>query len=167
MNLPPLHDVCRFAAETRLERLAGSVLAHAKQVLLDTCGVMLAGSRSPHISRLDRPLSDPQIAAIAKWVETRFSEDYEALRPEMTPAKVTVHLEDGRQIAREVKNCLGDPGNPMSPEAVRRKLTAVAEAVVGAKNAARFVEEIRHVESRGEVCSLLVLLARSGPAASG
>ncbi|MGH8056448.1 MAG: MmgE/PrpD family protein, partial [Candidatus Entotheonellia bacterium] len=47
-----IERLARFVAETAYEAIPDAVRAHAKLVLLDTLGVMLAGSEQPEVGRL-------------------------------------------------------------------------------------------------------------------
>jgi 2-methylcitrate dehydratase PrpD len=48
----PFALLCRFLSETSLGHLSPSVVDHARLVLLDTLGVVIAGSRSPEVDRI-------------------------------------------------------------------------------------------------------------------
>ena len=88
--------LARFVAETRIEDIPAPVLQHAKVVLLDTFGVILAGSERPEVRALrDRlvpggsgatvyargfPASDPRTAALLNGIAGRAIELCEGLR---------------------------------------------------------------------------------------
>ncbi len=48
----PFAAFCRFLSETGFRELPSSVIAHAGHVLLDTLGVMVAGSAAPELNQL-------------------------------------------------------------------------------------------------------------------
>ncbi|MBV9552593.1 MAG: MmgE/PrpD family protein, partial [Alphaproteobacteria bacterium] len=48
----PIEAVARFVAETRLAEISETVRRHARLVLLDTLGVILAGSERPEVAAL-------------------------------------------------------------------------------------------------------------------
>jgi 2-methylcitrate dehydratase PrpD len=52
MTPKPFTLLCRFLSETDLPDLPQSVLDHARQVLLDTLGVIVAGSTVPEVNQL-------------------------------------------------------------------------------------------------------------------
>jgi 2-methylcitrate dehydratase PrpD len=52
MDSSPFAVFCRFLSETDFNDLPSSVVAHARQVLLDTLGVIIAGSRVPEVNQL-------------------------------------------------------------------------------------------------------------------
>lgn len=51
MPSKPFALLCRFLSETRLRHLPPSVVDHARQVLVDTIGVIMAGSEVPEVKR--------------------------------------------------------------------------------------------------------------------
>jgi 2-methylcitrate dehydratase PrpD len=57
MTSKPFAMLCRFLSETDLSALPPSVIDHARQVLVDTLGVILAGSGVPEVNRVAARLS--------------------------------------------------------------------------------------------------------------
>lgn len=53
----PLLNLCRFISETEPASIPDAVILHAKLVLLDTYGVILAGSASPEVQRFVQRMS--------------------------------------------------------------------------------------------------------------
>ncbi len=83
-----IEQLARFVAETRWEDIPQAVQQHAKRVLLDTLGVILAGSAQPEVARLrqqliaasgggatvlarDWPSSDPRTTALLNGIAGR------------------------------------------------------------------------------------------------
>ena len=92
-----IEELARFTAETRLEDVPEPVRHHAKLVLLDTLGVILAGSVRPEVGQLRERLSatagagatvlatgwpaqDPRTAALLNVIAGRAIELCEGLR---------------------------------------------------------------------------------------
>src|SRR5712671_1073003 len=92
-----IEKLAHFVAETRWDEIPDSVQRHAKLVLLDTLGVILAGAERPEIRQLrDRlaagagsgatvfargwPLHDPRTAALLNGIAGRSIELCEGLR---------------------------------------------------------------------------------------
>src|SRR5258706_16423581 len=92
-----IEELARFVAETRLEDIPPAVRQHAKLVLLDTLGVILAGSERPEVGALRTRLSattrsgatvyargwptqDPRTAALLNGIAGRSIELCEGLR---------------------------------------------------------------------------------------
>jgi len=111
--------------------------------------------------RLDL-LDDPVIKGLAEKVEMVFSPEYERLRPERNPAKVTLRLRDGREIFYEVMNGFGDPLNAMPEESILGKFFSLAEPVLGEKRSKAFVERFRKIESEKDIRSAIRLLSPAG-----
>jgi 2-methylcitrate dehydratase PrpD len=92
-----IETLAKFVAETRLEDIPASVRKHAKIVLLDTLGVILAGSARPEVAALRErlalsagsgatiyargwPSQDPRLAALLNGIAGRAIELCEGLR---------------------------------------------------------------------------------------
>jgi 2-methylcitrate dehydratase PrpD len=92
-----IEKLAEFAAGTRLDEIPEPVRRHAKLVLLDTLGVILAGSERPEVAALRRrlganagagatvyargwPAQAPQIAALLNGIAGRAIELCEGLR---------------------------------------------------------------------------------------
>jgi 2-methylcitrate dehydratase PrpD len=92
-----IEKLAQFVAQTRLEDIPGSVRQHAKLVLLDTLGVILAGSVRPEVRQLRERLAgtagsgatvfahgwaahDPRTAALLNGIAGRAIELCEGLR---------------------------------------------------------------------------------------
>jgi len=92
-----IEELARFAARTRWEDVPEPVQQHAKLVLLDTFGVILAGSERPEVRQLrdrltagagigatvfgrDWPIHDPRTAALLNGIAGRSIELCEGLR---------------------------------------------------------------------------------------
>ena len=93
----PIEELARFVAETRLEDIPEAVRHHAKLVLLDTLGVILAGGERPEVRGLRErlaagagsgatvyargwPAHDPRTAALLNGIAGRSIELCEGLR---------------------------------------------------------------------------------------
>jgi 2-methylcitrate dehydratase PrpD len=105
---------------------------------------------------------DPQVMDLAGRVQMSSSDEYEQMRPERNPAKVTLHLKNGQEVTREVMNCLGDPLKPMTREALVRKFLDLATPVLGRNRAETFVEKFQTLESVENVRPLLRMLRLEG-----
>src|SRR3954462_2422832 len=92
-----IEELARFVARTRCEDIAETVRAHARLVLLDTLGVILAGGERPEVAALRErlgagagsgatvyargwPGSDPRTAALLNGIAGRAIELCEGLR---------------------------------------------------------------------------------------
>src|SRR3954453_1471850 len=92
-----IEELARFVAQTRCEDIPETVRAHARLVLLDTLGVILAGGERPEVAALRErlaatagtgatvyarfwPGSDPRTAALLNGIAGRAIELCEGLR---------------------------------------------------------------------------------------
>jgi 2-methylcitrate dehydratase PrpD len=92
-----IETLARFVAETKWEDVPAPVQHHAKLVLLDTLGVILAGSARPEVAQLSQrltadggtgatvyargwPVADPRTAALLNGIAGRSIELCEGLR---------------------------------------------------------------------------------------
>src|SRR5437588_6958429 len=92
-----IEELARFVAETRLADIPEAVRRHARLVLLDTLGVILAGSERPEVTALRQrlaatagsgatvyargwPTADPRSAALINGIAGRSIELCEGLR---------------------------------------------------------------------------------------
>jgi 2-methylcitrate dehydratase PrpD len=53
----PLRNLCRFIGDTDLQDIPSHVIDHAKRVLMDTLGVMVAGSKLREVERMAESLA--------------------------------------------------------------------------------------------------------------
>jgi 2-methylcitrate dehydratase PrpD len=105
---------------------------------------------------------DPQVIDLAGRVQMSSSEEYERMRPGRNPAQVTLHLKDGRELTREVMNCLGDPLKPMTREALAQKFLDLATPVLGKDKTEDVVAEFQTLPSVDNVRPLLRMLRPGG-----
>ncbi len=120
-----IEELARFVAETRIGDIPANVRQHAKLVLLDTLGVILAGSERPEVAALRRRLAptagsgatvyargwaaqDPRHAALLNGVAGRSIELCEGLRLASGQAAMQV-LPGVLAVAEEA----GSSGNEM------------------------------------------------------
>ena len=103
-------------------------------------------------------LLDPALKDLAGRVEMILSEEYEQMRPMRSPAKVSVRLKDGRDLTREVIDCLGDPLNPMPEKAIVEKFMSLADSVIGCARARECIQKVINLESERSVLPLMSLL---------
>lgn len=114
----PLLNLCRFVSETDLSSIPDAVIEHAKLVLLDTYGVIIAGSASPEIHRLARRMSHRPLSETGATCPGRAG-DFDPLAAAMLNgmAGSTLEYEEGNARA------MGHPAIQIVPA-----VTAAAEA---------------------------------------
>ncbi len=68
-----------------------------------------------------RVIDDPRIRALMAITDCYTSADLDALYPDRWPAAVEIEMTDGRVYRTRVEYALGEPENPLSSDALRRK----------------------------------------------
>ena len=70
-----------------------------------------------------RPLdpADPAVAALRARVRFEVAEPFASAYPDHWGSEVRVRTRDGEERSREVRDALGDPENPLSPDRVAGK----------------------------------------------
>lgn len=81
--------------------------------------------------------------ALAERVTVTAAEDLAARVPEARSTRVTVELEDGRELVEEVQYPKGDEQNPFSVPELREKFRGLAAPVVGEASAEELWERAR------------------------
>ena len=117
-----IEELARFAAETQWQDIPEAVQQHAKLVVLDTLGVILAGTQRPEVRALrDRlngtagrgatiysrgwPSSDPRTAALLNGIAGRSIELCEGLR--LVSGQAAVQVLPGALAVGEARGCSG------------------------------------------------------------
>lgn len=111
-------------------------------------------------------LSAPATLDLARRV--RVSEDpaLSAMLPEKRPARVAIHLADGRVLSGETLTNRGDAVDPYTPDEVRQKFMDLAAPVWGTEHARlieQTVENFEQAESLATLDALLAMPARTDP----
>lgn len=75
----------------------------------------------------DDTICCPTIDRVMKMVTVEGNPEYTEAFPHKTCARVTVTLNDKSKLVREVEEPLGDPGNPLTNEAVSEKFLNLAD----------------------------------------
>jgi 2-methylcitrate dehydratase PrpD len=103
-------------------------------------------------------LHDSRLADLAGKVELVYSPEYEQLRPEKNPAKVTIELKDGRTLSHEILNCFGDPSNPLPSKDICEKFLFLTEPIIGQSRSGEFLKRVMQIENENDVRPLMALL---------
>jgi|Deesub1362A_J573_1020465.scaffolds.fasta_scaffold04973_3 2-methylcitrate dehydratase PrpD len=109
-------------------------------------------------------LHDPSFLELMRKVEVLATPEYDELfrKRSLTqppwPADVEVILRDGTPYRSQVLLPKGDPGNPMSPEEVRRKFADLAKKALPEDRLTEVIEAVEGLEELPDVRNLVHLL---------
>ena len=108
----PVSELCHFVASKRLEEIPVTTVEHAKRVVMDTLGVIVAGSQDSHLHQLSKLFISPE----DQRVSTRLghSEKLSSIHAALLngAAGSTREFEEGHSKA------LGHPGIQLIPAAL-------------------------------------------------
>jgi 2-methylcitrate dehydratase PrpD len=99
-------------------------------------------------------LSDPVILDLASRIAVEEDPQMTARLPGLRPARVALHLKDGRTLSAEALTNRGDTEDPFSPEEIRQKFRELATPVFGTARA-RAIEEAVLALPEAEDCAAL------------
>jgi 2-methylcitrate dehydratase len=94
----------------------------------------------------DKHLADEALLALVAKIEVHRDSALSARYPAGIPNRLTVTLDDGRQLVREVEFPRGHARNPMSDDEVEHKFRVLVEPVYGKKTAARMLKHLWKLE---------------------
>ena len=124
-----LKELCSFVARRRFDEFPAATVEHAKLVIMDTLGVILAGSRDSHLERLSSFLSGPT----NQMVSTRLG--HKGKLSSMHAALLNGAAGSTREFEEGHSKALGHPGIQLIPAAL-----AHAESV--GEGGKRFLEAV-------------------------
>jgi 2-methylcitrate dehydratase PrpD len=103
-------------------------------------------------------LTDPRIAELAGRVSVAEDPALSAMLPDLRPARVAIHLADGRVLSGETFTTRGDARDPYSPDEVRAKFGELAGPVWGSAHAQRIQEAIAALDAADDLVARDALL---------
>jgi 2-methylcitrate dehydratase len=102
--------------------------------------------------------TDPQLVAFTSKVKVRHDTALDARYPRGIPNRITLTLNDGRQLVKEVEFPRGHAGNPMTDAEVEAKFRRMAEPKYGKTKADQILARCWELEKLTNVTDLLALL---------
>ncbi len=103
-------------------------------------------------------IEDPALIPVMDKVKVVPNEEFEALFPEFQPSQVTLTLNDGKSFTKRVDVPKGDPRDPMTPDEIKVKLTALGKDVVGEERCEQIGEHIMEIDDQPTVDKLMALM---------
>lgn len=104
-------------------------------------------------------LSDERILALARRVAVQEDPTLTAMLPDLRPARVAIHLADGRVLSGETFTNRGDARDPYGPDEVRAKFAELAGLVWGQAHAERIRQAVETLDEAASLAALDALLA--------
>jgi len=105
-------------------------------------------------------LSDPVILDLAARIAVEEDPQMTARLPGLRPARVALHLKDGRTLSAEALTNRGDTEDPFSPEEIREKFRELATPVFGAARAAAIEQAVLALPDAEDCAALDALLTK-------
>ena len=107
-------------------------------------------------------VDDPQVRELARKVHVMADPDMDLRRFDYPAARVTVRLENGREITDSVTAHRGDTHNPVPREELVDKFSNLAKDTLGEEGVGRVVDLVGRIDSLGDVRELTAALGRGG-----
>lgn len=104
-------------------------------------------------------LADARIVGLAARVAVNEDPALSAMLPDLRPARVAIHLADGRVLSGETFTNRGDARDPYSPDEVMAKFAELARPVWGETHAERIRTAIETLDEAADLMALDALLA--------
>jgi 2-methylcitrate dehydratase PrpD len=92
--------------------------------------MLVRGSAAPDDFR-EPGLSDPDVRRVCALTTVREDPSHSAVAPADRPARIEVHLRDGRRLVAERERSAGGPDQPWDPLSVRTKFRSLTSSVLG------------------------------------
>lgn len=103
-------------------------------------------------------IDDQALIPIMDMVKVVANDEFEKLFPEFQPSRVTLTLKDGSSFQKRVDVPKGDPRDPMTPDEIGVKFTALGKGVVGEQRCDELGKLIMNIENEPNVTKLMQLM---------
>jgi 2-methylcitrate dehydratase PrpD len=105
----------------------------------------------------DELIADPALRDLMLRTTARVDPELDARAPQELPARVRLHLKDGRQVEHLVLSAKGDPEAPLTEQELTDKFASLAAGTPYADHALELVKVVPGLASRQDVRGLLTL----------
>lgn len=107
-------------------------------------------------------IADAAVMAVIERIEASVDPEIDALGPaHRHTASVRVTTTDGRRFEKRVEARKGSPENPLGTDEIVAKFLALTAGILTEKTAKAIVARVAALESEGNVCALVELMARA------
>lgn len=140
-----------------------AIFSHAYQV-----ATVLREGRPDLPTAWEEKVRTPSFMELMRKIDVLATPEYDELFRERSltqppwPAEVEVVLEDGTRYRSQVLQPKGDPGNPMSPEEIRRKFVDLAGKALPKGRLAEVIGVVERLEELPDMSRLVRLLVVGG-----
>lgn len=101
--------------------------------------------------------TDPKLVELTGKVKVHLDDELTPRYPKGIPNRITLIMEDGSQLSREVEFPRGHAGNPMNDEEVEAKFRRVVEPVYGAEKVGQMLARCWELDQLVDVSELIRL----------
>ncbi len=123
-------------------------------------GTALLTGKLDESSFSDSALRDPAVGALMQRTTVAEDPALSARHPDFSPSRVTITLQDGREIAKEVAAPKGDRKNPMTTGEVRDKFRGLYAEFGSKEQAAAVIDAVDHLDSGADIGALFSAFGR-------
>ncbi|MCA9279078.1 MAG: MmgE/PrpD family protein [Phycisphaeraceae bacterium] len=102
-------------------------------------------------------IADKSLEGIMDKIKVVANEEFESLFPKFQPSQVTITTNDGTSFTHRVDVPKGDPRDPMTPEEIGVKFTALGKDIIGADKCAKIGDWIMDMENASSFDGLFAL----------
>ena len=100
---------------------------------------------------------DKSLIPVMDKVKVVANDEFEALFPKFQPSQVTITTTSGKRYTKRVDVPKGDPRDPMTPEEIGIKFTALGKAVIGEAKCKQAGDWIMALDKHDSVAGLFAL----------
>ena len=105
-------------------------------------------------------IDDPALLPVMDMVKVVPNEEFESLFPKFQPSQVTLTLKDGSSHTKRVDVPKGDPRDPMTPEEIGIKFTALGKNIVGEERCEQLGTKVMQLENETTVSELMQMMVK-------
>ena len=107
----------------------------------------------------DESIRRQDVTELLKKIEVRHDPSLDRFFPESFPARVTLTMDDGRKLVKEVRYPEGDPENPLSWEKMLQKFDrCVANSMLDKEKKEQMIASVRNLEQIEDIRGFTALL---------
>jgi 2-methylcitrate dehydratase PrpD len=130
----------------------------SKYSLPHAASVMVLTGRADHAALDDAALENPLVVSLRHKIHIAEDESMTAKTPALRPARVTVHLVDGRSVTHAVDSHRGDFNQPFSTSEIHGKFDSLAGEVLTREGVAALRNAVMDMDSLDDTRTLVSIM---------